>query len=121
MVEYHAHQLDTIFHALGDATRRDMIRRLADGPLSVGALAAPFSMSLAAASKHIRALENAGLVRRQIRGRTHLCTLEPGPMVRAQQWLNFYRGFWNDRLDALETALRADRPKKPTPMKEKRK
>lgn len=106
MVELQAAQLDTVFHALGDATRRRMLRELADGERTVGQLAEPFAISLAAASKHIKALEHAGLIRREIRGRTHLCRLEPGPLAGAQQWLGFYEHFWTGRLDVLEGLLR---------------
>jgi DNA-binding transcriptional ArsR family regulator len=108
MVELEAPQLDTVFHALGDATRRRMLRELAGGERTVGQLAAPFSISLQAASKHIKALEKAGLVRREVRGRTHLCRLDPGPLASAHQWLNFYERFWTDRLDALERLLRQE-------------
>ena len=78
MVELEPPQLDSIFHALGDATRRRMLRELASGERTVGQLAEPFAISLAAASKHIKALENAGLIRREVRGRTHVCRLDPG-------------------------------------------
>ena len=108
MVELNAPQLDTVFHALGDATRRRMLRELAGGERTVGQLAEPFAISLAAASKHIRALENAGLIRREVRGRTHLCRLDPGPLAGAHQWLTFYERFWTDRLDALEHLLREE-------------
>jgi DNA-binding transcriptional ArsR family regulator len=108
MVEYESPQLDTIFHALGDATRRRMLRELAGGERTVGQLAQPFAISLAAASKHIRALEHAGLIRREVRGRTHMCRLEPGPLASAQQWLSFYERFWTNRLDVLERLLREE-------------
>ncbi|MFA6265149.1 MAG: metalloregulator ArsR/SmtB family transcription factor [Pseudolabrys sp.] len=108
MVELQAPPLDTIFHALGDATRRQMLRDLTDGEKSVGQLAEPFSMSLAAASKHIKVLEGAGLIRREVKGRTHMCRLEPGPLSSAHEWLAFYQRFWTNRLDALEGLLRAD-------------
>ena len=108
MVELQTPQLDSVFHALGDATRRQMLRDLADGERTVGQLAQPFSISLAAASKHIKALENAGLIRREVRGRTHLCRLDPGPLASAQQWLSFYERFWTDRLNALERLLRQE-------------
>ena len=75
-----------------------MLNELADGERTVSELARPFSMSLAAASKHIKALENAGLIRRQVRGRTHVCRLEAGPLAEAQQWLKHYERFWNERL-----------------------
>jgi DNA-binding transcriptional ArsR family regulator len=112
MVELEAPQLDTVFHALGDATRRRMLRELAGGERSVGELAAPFAISLAAASKHIKALEKAGLVRREVRGRTHLCRLDPGPLASAHEWLGFYERFWTDRLDILERLLREDDARK---------
>src|SRR5712692_10020152 len=90
MVELEAPQLDSVFHALGDTTRRRMLRELASGERTVGQLAQPFAISLAAASKHIKALENAGLIRREVRGRTHLSRLDPGPLATAHQWLSFY-------------------------------
>jgi DNA-binding transcriptional ArsR family regulator len=108
MVEQSSPQLDTVFHALGDATRRQMLRELAAGERTVSELAQPFAMSLAAASKHIKALEHAGLIRREVRGRIHMCRLDPGPLASAQQWLSFYERFWNDRLDVLERLLRAE-------------
>jgi DNA-binding transcriptional ArsR family regulator len=107
MVELSEHPLDSIFHALGDQTRRRMLAALSDGELSVGELAEPFAMSLAAASKHVKVLENAGLIRREVRGRTHLCRLEPGPLAGAHQWLSAYEHFWTGRLDVLERILRA--------------
>jgi DNA-binding transcriptional ArsR family regulator len=103
-----AARLDAVFHALGDATRRRMLHDLADGQRSVGELAAPFEMSLAAASKHIKALEKAGLVRREVRGRTHICRLEPRPLEDAHEWIAFYEQFWSRRLDVLEGLLRTD-------------
>lgn len=114
MVELEASRLDTVFHALGDATRRRMLRDLAGGARTVSQLAEPFAMSLAAASKHIKALEAAGLIRREVRGRTHLCRLEPGPLASAQEWLSFYERFWVDRLDVLDRLLR-DADACPTP------
>lgn len=108
MVELSEHPLDTIFHALGDQTRRRMLAALSKGELSVGELAEPFAMSLAAASKHIKVLETAGLIRREVKGRTHLCRLEPGPLAGAHQWLSDYEHFWAGRLDVLERLLRAE-------------
>lgn len=119
MVELNAPQMDAVFHALGDATRRQMLRTLAREEQTVGQLAQPFAISLAAASKHIKALENAGLIRREVRGRTHLCRLDPGPLAGAHQWLSFYQNFWNQRLDRLEQLLRQDMPS-PTPTKRAR-
>jgi DNA-binding transcriptional ArsR family regulator len=105
MIELQTPQLDHVFHALGDPTRRHMLRRLAGGERTVTELAEPFDMSLAAASKHIKALENAGLIRREVRGRTHFCQLEPGPLASAHEWLSFYERFWTQRLDILERLL----------------
>ncbi len=116
MVEHQAHVLDGIFHALGDATRRSMLRALAEGARTVGELAEPFAISLAAASKHIKALEAAGLIRREVRGRTHLCRLEAAPLARAHHWLAFYEGFWTTRLDVLDQLLREEEARTtPTP------
>ena len=85
------------------------------GERTVGELAAPFDMSLAAASKHIKALEHAGLIRREVRGRTHLCRLEPGPLASAHQWLGFYERFWSTRLDILDRLLREDDARRQSP------
>lgn len=116
MVELQASQLDSVFHALGDATRRRMLRELTRGDRTVGQLAQPFAISLAAASKHIKALEHAGLIRREVRGRTHVCQLAPGPLASAHEWLSFYERFWTGRLDVLEQLLREeDARNKPTP------
>ena len=112
MVELQTAPLDTVFHALGDATRRQMLHQLAAGERTVGELAEPFAMSLAAASKHIKALEHAGLLRREVRGRTHICRLEAAPLAEAEQWLRHYERFWTGRLDKLEQLLRE--PDKPT-------
>ena len=83
-----------------------MLKSLASGERTVSELAEPFHMSLAAASKHIRVLEQAGLVRRTVQGRTHYCRLNPKPLSNAHEWLSFYERFWNERLDALEALLR---------------
>ena len=108
MVEHMTPALDTVFQALTDATRRAMLRSLADGDRNIGELAAPFDMSLAAASKHVKVLERAGLVRRLVKGRTHVCRLEPAPLAAADEWLRFYEQFWNRRLDALDALLKAE-------------
>jgi DNA-binding transcriptional ArsR family regulator len=108
MVHLDSTPLNAIFHALGDATRRGMLRQLADGERTVGDLAAPYAISLAAASKHVKALERAGLIRREVRGRTHLCRLEPGPLASADRWLRYYERFWTYRLDTLDRLLRED-------------
>lgn len=107
MAEYHAQTLDRVFHALADPTRRAMLGQLAEGERKIGELAAPYRMSLAAASKHVKVLETAGLVRRRIAGRTHLCQLQAAPLAAAETWLRHYERFWTERLDALEALLAA--------------
>lgn len=93
-----------------------MLGELAGGERTVGQLAKPFAISLAAASKHIKALEAARLIRREVRGRMHICRLDPGPLASAHRWLSVYEHFWTDRLDVLERLLReADAAKTPTP------
>lgn len=113
MVEHYSTPLDSVFHALADATRRQMLQALAQGERTVTQLAEPFDMSLAAASKHIKTLEGAGLLRREIRGRTHLCRIEARPLAQANEWIRHYEHFWGSRLDALEQLLRANPAKPP--------
>ncbi|MDW5498339.1 metalloregulator ArsR/SmtB family transcription factor [Pseudomonas lundensis] len=113
MVKLSSSQLDTIFHALSDPTRRAILRTLAGGEHSIGELAAPLQMSFAGASKHIKALELAGLVQRTVQGRNHICRLEPEPMAQAMQWLKTYEHFWTERLEALEIALLQPEPHPP--------
>ena len=85
-----------------------MLRTLSEGKRTVSELAQPFAMSLAAASKHIKVLENAGLIRREVEGRVHRCSLEPMPLATADQWLAMYRRYWTEQIDTLEELLRAD-------------
>jgi DNA-binding transcriptional ArsR family regulator len=113
MVEYQADPLDGVFHALADGTRRAMLLTLAEQPASVGELAAPFDISLAAASKHLKVLERAGLVQRTVLGRTHVCALNAAPLRDGLAWIRHYEKFWNQRLDALESLLNADATGKP--------
>ncbi|MFP2906048.1 ArsR/SmtB family transcription factor [Pyxidicoccus sp. 3LFB2] len=112
MVQHHSEQLDAVFHALADPTRREMLHSLTSGERSIGELAAPFQMSFAGASKHVRVLERAGLVQRTVQGRTHRCRLAPEPLSGALDWLRHYERFWTDRLAALEQELR--RPPSPS-------
>jgi DNA-binding transcriptional ArsR family regulator len=100
--------MDAVFHALASQTRREMLARLSAGPLTVGELAAPLAMSLAAAAKHVQVLERAGLIHRRIDGRRHICRLEPGPLASAQAWLAFYERHWNESLDALEGLFQSE-------------
>ncbi|CAN7535516.1 ArsR/SmtB family transcription factor [Rhizobium sp. LjRoot254] len=100
--------LNEIFHALSDDTRRAMLRDLAKGERTVGELAKSHPMTLAAASKHIKVLEHAGLVSREVRWRTHICRLSPLPLRRALEEIAFYERFWAERLDTLERLLLED-------------
>ncbi len=112
MVEHQAQRLDRVFHALSDSTRRSILRRLSHEELTVGELARPYEISLAAVSKHLKTLERAGLIRRDPRGRTHFCRLDPRELARAQDWLAFYEQFWTERLDALDEVLKDDTEQK---------
>lgn len=109
MVKYKTHteepDLDAVFAALSDSTRRAIIARLAGGPATVSELAEPFAMSLPAVSKHLKVLEQAGLLDRKRVGRTHTMHLDPNAMDTADEWLQRTRAFWESRLDALARYL----------------
>jgi DNA-binding transcriptional ArsR family regulator len=98
--------MDAVFHALAHSARRDMLGRLSRREYTVGELASPFDMSLAAASKHVKVLEQAGLVHRTVAGRRHVCRLSPQPLIEAGDWIRFYERFWRERLDELEALFR---------------
>jgi DNA-binding transcriptional ArsR family regulator len=102
-------RLDAAFHALADPTRRGMLANLALGEKSVGELAAPFAMSFAGASKHVKVLEGAGLVARRKVGRTQLCSLKPEPLAEAEQWLRQWERFWTANLDRLQALVENER------------
>lgn len=102
MVEYSEDALDRVFAAVSDPTRRSILHRLCVGPASVGELAKPLDMSLNAVSKHVKYLEQAGLVRREVDGRVHHIYLNPVPLEAAERWVNHYKQFWDARLDSLE-------------------
>jgi len=106
MVEHNGEeQLDHIFHALADPTRRQMVRMIASRERTVSELAEPFDMSLAAASKHIKVLERSGLLERTVHGRIHTCRLNGDVLARALEWIRFYERFWTRQFDALEREL----------------
>lgn len=105
MVEFTSEDLDSVFQALADPTRRGMLIALGSGDSTISELAKPYDMSLAAASKHVKKLEAAGLLEREVVGRVHHCRLSPERLKAARDWLQTYERFWNKRLDALEAAL----------------
>ena len=98
-------RLDATFRALSDPTRRGMLANLALGEKSIGALAEPFAMSFAGASKHVRVLEEAGLIARRKVGRTHIIRVEAGPLEEAERWLRQWERFWNASLDRLQALV----------------
>ncbi len=98
-------QLDLVFGAVADPTRRAILSSLRSGPASITTLAEPFDMSFAAVSKHVLVLERAGLIQREIVGREHHCHLAPGSFEEASGWFERYRDFWEPRLDALEARV----------------
>jgi len=97
--------LDAVFHALSSEPRRALLGELAGGERTVGDLASPFEISLAAVSKHLKVLEGAGLVERRLQGRTTVCRLRAEPLAEVRDWVNFYETFWTTRLDRLAAVL----------------
>lgn len=112
MGEYQSKQLDGVFNALCDPTRRAILARLTDTDARVTDIAADFPISLNSISKHIRMLERAGLVTRSVQGRDHLLSLNAGPLADASEWLEHYRRFWEDRLAALEKLVTSRKRKR---------
>ena len=105
VINYSAPVLDRTFAALSDPTRRAILNRLARGESTVTELAAPFSISLPAISRHLRVLEQAGLLSRRKAGRIHFCSLAAAPLHDATEWLTSYQRFWETRFDALASYL----------------
>ena len=101
-------ELNDVFFALADPTRRAIIGRLTQGPATVGALAEPFDISAPAISKHMKILDRAGLIDRSVVGREHHCRLHPQALKDAEDWLNFHREFWETRLDELDALLKQE-------------
>ncbi len=98
-------KLDRIFYALSSPARREMVHLVARRAQTVSELAEPFSMSLAAVSKHVKVLEEAGIFRGTVEGRTHTCSVNSEALSLATGWLHFYERLWSDQFDALERAL----------------
>jgi DNA-binding transcriptional ArsR family regulator len=112
MVEYNQRQLDGVFNALCDPTRRAILARLTDAEARVTDIAGDFPISLNSISKHIRMLERAGLVRRSVVGREHRLSLNAAPLAEASAWIEHYRRFWESRLAALDDFVTKRRKKK---------
>jgi DNA-binding transcriptional ArsR family regulator len=113
MGEYNGANLDAVFSALGDPTRRAILARLQESDARVTDIAAEFSISLNSVSKHIRTLERARLLRRRVRGRDHLLSLDAAPLAEAAAWMEHYRRFWEGRLASLERYVLDRKRKRP--------
>lgn len=105
MVDLQAAELDMIFYALADPTRRRILGMVGERTRTVTELAHPFRMTLAAVSKHIKVLEKAKLISRTKQGRVHQCALEDASLVKAERCIRLYRRFWSERLDGLAAYL----------------
>lgn len=108
-------ELDEVFAALANATRREILARLADGEATVSELAEPFDLTLPAISKHIGVLERAGLVVQSRRGRFRPCTIEPAPLAAATGWMERYRPIWESRFSQMDDHLARLQPPRPSP------
>lgn len=105
MVKYSQDPLSAVFGALSDPTRRAILERLARGEFTVSELAEPFDMSLPAVSKHLKVLEEAGLLHRLRDGRLRRCRLDPAPLGAASNWIESHRAFWDAQFQRLERYL----------------
>lgn len=104
--------LDAVFGALADPTRRRIIERLSRRSLSIGEIAAEFPLSQPAISKHVRVLEDSGLIEREVTGRVHRLSLSPDGIASAQRWIETQRRYWSETLDRLDALLREQQPRK---------
>ncbi len=105
MVSDRSARLDLVFHALAHPARRAIIRQLSGGERNLSELASPLKMTFPAATKHVRVLERASLVRRRVEGRQHLCSLRAAPLKEATLWTEQFRKFWEARFEALDSLL----------------
>jgi DNA-binding transcriptional ArsR family regulator len=108
MVKSNAARLDSVFHALSDSTRRSILRDVAGRERTVGEVARPYRMTLAAVSKHLNVLEEAELIARERRGSFQIVKLRAHALRPADEWLAFYEKFWNRRIDALQSYLEGE-------------
>jgi DNA-binding transcriptional ArsR family regulator len=115
MGEYQTQTLDRVFGAISDPTRREILTRLSTADERVTDVARHFSISLNSVSKHVRVLEQAGLVSRSVQGRNHVLSLNAAPMAEAADWIEYYRAFWTDRLASLDRFVTGTRPTRSTP------
>ena len=97
--------IDSVFHALGHSTRRAMMERLSEGPMTVSRLAEPLSITLAAVVQHLQVLEECRLVKTEKHGRVRTCRIEPGGLAVAREWIDKRRTSWEERLDRLDVLL----------------
>ena len=111
MVKYNNEELTAVFHALADPTRRKLIEILTRGPRSVTDLAASFSISLPAVSKHLKIMESAGVINRQQKGRVHEMSLRPESLEMGTEWLAWHKDFWRANLSALKSYLEDEKEK----------
>jgi DNA-binding transcriptional ArsR family regulator len=105
MVKSNAVRLDSIFHALSDSTRRSILRDVSAKEKTVGEVAKPYAMSLAAVSKHLKVLEEAELIARERRGNFQIVRLNAKSLRPAEEWLAFYERFWSEKIDSLQRYL----------------
>ncbi len=98
-------QLDLLFYSLSDQTRRDILRRLTLKELTVSQIAKPYKISLAAVSKHLKVLEKAKLIGRRRDGKNHIIHAEPKTLIKIDSWIEFYKQYWNESFDQLNTYL----------------
>jgi DNA-binding transcriptional ArsR family regulator len=103
--------LTDTFAALADPTRRAILARLAKGEATVGELAEPFDISLPAVSRHLRVLEGARLIERRVDAQWRMCSLNAEPLQEASEWIEFFRRFWEGRLDRIAEYLEKTKPK----------
>lgn len=103
------YKLNAIFGSLSDPTRRDIVKRVSERSMSVGAIAEHYDMSLAAIAKHVAVLERAGLVRKNRRGKEQIVTIDPKALAAADDFLEDYRQLWEKRLDSLDVFLKRNK------------
>lgn len=105
MVKSQTNDLDLVFHALSDSTRRSILRGIARRQKTVSEIARPYNMSLAAVSKHLKVLENARLIERRKEGSFQIVRLNADALKSAERWISYYQQFWSIRLEALQNLL----------------